>query len=201
MKKRYIAAAGLIGSVAAGAMVYKKVKESKEHDVILYPICRVTMHSNYPMYGLGELADKAQIIVRGHVNGITEARWNNKDNTQPKNITNKDTIFKDYIISIEKVFKGLIPDNDIIRLRSFEGEVAGFTIEDNSQIVLEKDQEILVFLEKDFSNCSKQNNGNCFVPVGGVQGVYIIDEDIAKNTSEEEKIDVLEDQINNLLQE
>lgn len=200
MKKRYLAA-GVLGSIAAGAVVYKKIKPKKDSNVIMYPICRVTMHIDYPIYKLNKLVKKSEVIIKGVVEEISEAKWNNKDNKQPKNISNKDVIYKDYFIKISQIFKGNIKENEILKLRSFEGEINGFTIEDNNQIVLENGQEIVAFLNKDTSNYNREKSQDYYVPYGEKQGVYLLNESKIKNINEELDVDIFNKEIENLLNE
>jgi hypothetical protein len=198
MKKRYVLA-GVLGSIAAGAVVYKKVKDKKDSKVILYPICRVTMHLDYPISKLDKLVKKADIIVNGIIEEISSPRWNNKDNVEPKNISSKDVIYKDYYIRVLKVLKGNIEVDGTVKLRSFEGEIGGFTVEDNSQIVLENGQEVIAFLTRDSSNISRDKVQDYYIPVGAKQGVYTLEEDVISNINEELDIDVFNEQIEELL--
>lgn len=198
MKKKYVAA-GVVGSIVAGAVVYKKYRASKEQNVILYPICRVTMHNDIPIYKLDKLVKKSELIIKGMVQEISEPRWNNKENKQPKNITNKDVIYKDYDILVTEVIAGDIKVEDIIKLRAYEGEVLGFTVEDNSQIVLELGQEIEGFLVRDVSHFSRDKHEDYYVPFGENQGVFIQQETKLKNINEEYEIDIFNEEVNNIL--
>jgi hypothetical protein len=200
MKKRYVLA-GVLGSIAAGAVVYKKVKDKRDSNVILYPICRVTMHIDCPLHKLDKLVKKADIIVNGIVEETTSPRWNNRNNVQPKNITNKDVIYKDYYIRASRVLKGNIEAEERIKLRSFEGEIGGFTVEDNSQIILENGKEVIVFLTRDTGSYNRDKAQDYYIPVGAKQGVYILDEDIISNINEELDIDVFNEQIEELLKD
>lgn len=194
MKKRYLAV-GVLGTIAAGAVAYKRVKKNKDSDIILYPICRVTMHIDGPVIKLEKLVKKAEVIIKGEVLDISGPRWNNKDNKQPKNIGGKDVIYKDYYIKCSETLKGNNKVNEVVRLRAYEGEISGFTVEDNSQIILEKGQEIFAFLIKDTSQWNKEKDLDFFVPFGEIQGVYILKDNTIKNVNEELEITAFSEQL------
>lgn len=181
MKKRYLAA-GLISSVFAGAVVYNKLKNNKDDNVLMYPVCRVTMHSSECVFGMDELIKASEVIVSGYVENVSEARWNNLENKQPQNISSEDVIYKDYEIKIEKVIKGIDAALNHIKLRSFEGVVNGFTVEDNSQAILNAGDRLVVFLKKDKSIFNKRKQMDYYVPVYQKQGVFLYDSDKVTNT-------------------
>lgn len=182
MKKRYLAA-GLVGSFFAGAVVYSKLKEKKDDNVLMYPVCRVTMHNDTYVYAIDELIKKSDFIITGYVVRVNEPKWNNNENKQPNNINDDDVIYKDYIIKIENLVKGMDYSINEVKLRSFEGTINGFTIEDNSQIVLNPNDKITVFLEKDKSRFNKKKQMDYFVPVGDKQGVFLYNDEKISNTN------------------
>lgn len=194
MKKRYIVAAGVLGSIAAGAMLYKKAK-SKSDNILLYPICRITMHDKLTVYTLDRMVKKSEAIIIGTVEDKSEPKWNNKDNIQPSNITNKDVIYVDYSVKVEQVLKSKVTPEDSIKIRSFAGELGGFTIEDNSQPILKSGQKVLAFLTKDDTSFNRHKEDNHFIPLGGITGIFILNEDKLMYDNKEYEISQFKEEI------
>jgi hypothetical protein len=195
--KKFIVPAGLLCSAAiAGTVIYKKIKKGNKDDIIFYPMGRYIIHTNENLYDLKQLVSHADLIFSGIISGKSKPRWNNKGNIQPKNITIKDIVYFDYSISPDKIFKGTVADGLEVSLRSFEGFIGGYTIEDNSQVKLEDGQELLVFLKKGNKKDFKFDDKEYYTTVGKLQGVFVENDSFYENNHEKFSKNELIDKIN-----
>jgi hypothetical protein len=195
MKKRYLAA-GILSSFFAGAAVYKKLKDKQDNNILMYPVCRVTMHSDTRLFKIEELIEGAELIAHCNVQEINKPRWNNKENKQPSNIDGEDVIYTDYILKPNKILKGMFFSEETFKLRAYEGTVNGFTIEDNTQPVLHVGDAITVFLTKDKSHFNKKTLMDHYAVFGDNQGVFVHSD--SKVISSRQELDIIE--FNTLLQ-
>jgi hypothetical protein len=195
--KKFIIPAGLICSAAiAGTVMYRKVKKGKKDDIIFYPMGRYIIHTNENFFDLKQLVNNADLVLTGTVSGKSKPRWNNKENVQPKNVSLKDTVYFDYSIIPTKIYKGTAIDSVEINLRTFEGFVGGYTIEDNSQVKLYEGQELMVFLNKGKNRNFKYDHKEYYTAVGNLQGVFIEADGFYENNHEKFGKNELTDKIN-----
>lgn len=182
MKKRYLAA-GLVGAFFAGAAVYGKRKANREDmnkdSVLMYPVCRVTEQEDVQILTPEQLHEMAELVVVGRVQKIYEPRWNNPENLQPASIRERDVIYTDYSIEISSVLKSRenddIPGLEEVCLRSYEGTVNGFSVIDNTQVVLSEGNDIIAYLCRDTTNFNDKGRMNQahYIPAGNGQGIFV----------------------------
>ncbi|MDI6817319.1 MAG: hypothetical protein QME41_09060 [Actinomycetota bacterium] len=145
-------------------------------------------YSSYPHYTLENLVNGAEIIVKGTVVSVSSPRWNNTDNHKPETITGSDTIYKDTIFRVDKVYKGAAPKEGTVAVRSFGGETEDYAIIDDAELKLSEGAEAIVFLAPDDYIYNKEKAQDHYVLTGALQSVYEISGDEVSNVHERMKL-------------
>lgn len=178
--KKYFAPAGILCTAAvavAGTIAYRKLKKNPKEDIIFYPIGKYVIHTDSVHKTLESLMKEADLIVLGKVKSKSSPRWNNRENKQPKSVHANDMIYFDYLITPLTIYKGSVSDCTELRLRSTEGSIGGYALEDNSQPKFLEGQDLILLL-KHGSNKDYRFDGQEFYTLcGNLDGVFYINGD------------------------
>jgi hypothetical protein len=149
---------------------------------------------------------EATIIVIGEVTSKLPSRWDSQDGQGPETITAQSifeadlSIFTDSLILVTETLKGDIKKQDVIRVRSFKGEIDNVIWEDDSQPALNSDQIFLLFL-KENTGPTKDLDPGAYMSINGISAIYTVSDDAASSVDDtwslSELIDYIQDSISN----
>ena len=161
-------------------------------------IVSIVENGSYAMYSLEDLTNETELIVRGTVKSVSEPRWNNQENRKPNAISGKDTIYKDTVFKVDKVYKGNA-GLSMLEVRSFGGRTADFEIDSDMELKLNVGDEAVLFLVPDDTIYNKEKAAGHYILLGSLQAVYSISGNDASNVHESMKVAELEQKIKDYL--
>lgn len=141
----------------------------------------IVEHASYAYYSLEDLSNGAEIVLEGTVKDISSPRWNNERNRKPETITGSDTIYKDSILIVNSVYKGVIPEVETVKVRTFGGKTEDFEIINEPDIKFNVGEKVVVFLIPDNTIYNKDKEKGHYILLGALQGAYKVSDDEISN--------------------
>lgn len=172
--KKFVIPAGLLCTAAvATTIVYRRLKKDSKHEIIFNPMGRYVKHLDQTPVGLKILSERSDLIIHGRIKHSGNVRWNNRDNKKPRSISTKDLVYQDYFIEPISFLKGELPEHSGAILRSFEGYIGDYSVEDNSQPKLAEGQEVIAFLQKGSKKDFKYDERPFYVLTENLSGLLL----------------------------
>ncbi|MDV0446992.1 hypothetical protein MsAg5_08600 [Methanosarcinaceae archaeon Ag5] len=158
----------------------------EEEKQINEPIFKV--HQCYAEVSDQELAQKADLVIRGTVKGELPAHWVSFDKAEP--VVKKENsisignnqIVHDVVISVDDVYKGKLSENEIY-IRQIGGTLDGITMVCDDQTEYSEGESVILYL---FGSDVDQKTGRTFRYVHPQGELKIVDEKTAVNGFDQE---------------
>lgn len=144
----------------------------------------ITEYGSHRQLSIDEKIAEAEVIVIGDVKTVLPSRWDSINGKRPEVITSKSifeddlSIFTDTLFLIQDVLKGDIKEKDVLRVRSFSGEIDDVKWEDRSQPSFKDKQIFLLFLKQNKGPTSNIDPG-AYMSINGISAVYSVSGGIA----------------------
>ncbi len=118
-----------------------------------------------------DLMTDSDIIISGKVSSSRPGKWSNPGLVKGK----RNIIQTDYIIDINKIYKGIPYDDKKIAVRIDKGKAGDIEIISDSYPDFNIGEEVLLFLSKDDSDIANPDE-NYYVLTGALQGKFSVKE-------------------------
>ena len=156
----------------------------------------VSLNGALPSITIDEMIYRSELILIGEVETILPSKWNSSKDINTRYLTPKDVgelgvgMYTDTIITPISFLKGDLPEDFILRVRSFGGTIEHVTFENLMSPSFQEGQKYLLFLYKDTGTTQIIDPGD-YIPINAGFGVYEIIGDTVVSLGDERSLDEL----------